>query len=126
MSPEAAAIRDCLCLRRTLDASTAEMNAKMAEMEQLRAELARLEGELRRARQEVDVNDPKAVAGFKQLLERRDAVSRRVNGPLVAELRAAIDRNGGIVNDYNARCANRPFNSELVAQVQATLTCPAP
>ena len=126
MSAEAAAIRDCVCLHRALDALTADMNAKIQQLEQRRAEFARLNAELDRARAQVDVNDPAAVGRLKQLLERRDEAFKRANGPLVTEVRAAIDRNSAVVVDYNSRCANRAFDSELSRQVLANLVCAPP
>ena len=123
-SPEAAAIRDCLCLHRSLDASTVEMNGKIQQLERARAEFARLDADLKRARQAEDVNDPASIGHVKLLLQQRDAAFKRANGPLVDEVRAAIARNASQVSEYNSRCAGHPFDQQLTAQIQATLVCP--
>jgi hypothetical protein len=123
-SPEEAEARDCICLRRAVDALDAEVSTKQQELDRQRAELARIEAELTRERAQIDVNNPEAVAHFKQLLERRDTAFKRANGPLVGEVRAVIARYGARANEYNSRCANRPFDSELLKRMQATLVCP--
>ena len=77
-----------------------------------------------RERSTIDVNNPDAVARFKALLERRDAAYRQSVGPVHADATQSTARYNARVNEYNARCANRPFNSVLVAQIQPTLSCP--
>ncbi len=73
----------------------------------------------------IDVNNPQSVAQFRQLLARRDAAFRRQSGPEFTELSGVTQRYNASVNEYNARCANRPRNPILLRQVEATLSCPA-
>ena len=42
------------------------------------------------------------------------------------DLAGAIERYNARVNEYNARCANRPRDAVLLSRVQATLSCPPP
>jgi hypothetical protein len=122
--PEAAEIGACLCLQQAVSTLSAEMNAKTQALDTVTRQLADLDAQLARERSTVDVNNPDAVARFKALLERRDTAYRQSIGPVHAEATQATARYNVRVNEYNARCANRPFNSAVVAQMQATLACP--
>ncbi len=123
-APEAAEIAACLCLKQAVDALSADMTAKQGSYDALRDELARLDLQLQSERAGIDVNNPQSVARFRQLLERRDAAFRRSTGPVAAAAAAAVRHYDARVNEYNARCANRPRNPDLLGRVQATLSCP--
>jgi hypothetical protein len=102
------------------------MTAQQSSYAAARDELTRLDAQLQSARAGMNVNDPAAVAQFRQLLEQRDAAFRRSSGLATGDLTSAITRYNARINEYNARCANRPRNPELLAQVQAGLSCPPP
>jgi hypothetical protein len=125
-SGEAADIASCLCLRQTIDASSADLAAKQSAYQSLQVELTRLDERLQRERASIDVDNPEAVARFKELLGRRDTAFRRSTNEAAPALSAATARYNGQTEEYNARCANRPRNADLLAHVQATLVCPAP
>lgn len=125
-SPEAADIAACLCLGQAVTTLNANMTAQQRSYAAARAELTRLDSQLEKARAGMNVNDPASVARFRQLLDQRDAAFRRSTGLATGDLKIAIARYNARINDYNARCANRPRNPELLAQVQATLSCPPP
>ena len=125
-SPEAADIAACLCLRQAVDATGADMAAKQSAYQASQSELTALDAQLQSARATLNVDNSEAVAQFKQLLERRDVAFRQSSGAVTADLAAAVERYNGRANEYNARCANRPRNPVLLAQVQATLVCPPP
>jgi hypothetical protein len=93
-------------------------------LETVTRQLSDLDSQLARDRSMINVNNPDAVARYKALLERRDAAYRQSIGPVHADATQATAQYNQRVGEYNARCANRPFNSALVAQVQATLACP--
>jgi hypothetical protein len=40
------------------------------------------------------------------------------------DLAGAVERYNARVNEYNARCADRPRDPVLLGRVQATLSCP--
>jgi len=124
--PEVAEISACLCLHRAIDARSAGMTENRHAYDRVHSELTALDSQLERERAGMDVNDPQSVARFRQLLARRDALFQRSTGPLAADLSAAIGRYNATVSEYNARCANRPRDPDLLARVQATLSCPAP
>jgi multidrug resistance efflux pump len=121
-----AEIASCLCLRRTVDALSADMAARQQALADIRAELDRATAGLEAARNSTDVNDPAAVARFRQMLEQRDALFRRANGDAVTEAGAAVAQYNQRSEEYNARCASRPMDPGLLQRVQATLVCPGP
>jgi cysteine synthase len=125
-SPEAVDIASCLCLKQEVDSLAAESAAKREEYGDTRSELARIDSRLEAERARMDVNDPEAVARFRQLLQRRDELFRHSSGNVVAGAAATTDRYNALVGEYNSRCADRPRDPRLVAQVQATLVCPRP
>jgi hypothetical protein len=125
-TPQAAEIAGCLCQHRRLDALNAAMQAQRQAYDASKAEIGRLDAEMQRDRATMNVENPEAVARFRQLLARRDADFRRSSGPLASQLSAAVSRYNNAGAQYNASCANRPWDPILLAQIQATLSCPAP
>ena len=125
-SPEAGEIAACLCLQQSVDRLGAEMGGRRQAYAAAQSELAQLDAQMRQERTRMDVNDPQSVAQFRQLLERRDAIVRRSSGIATGELHALTTRYSASVNEYNARCANRPRDPDLLRAVQATLACPGP
>jgi multidrug resistance efflux pump len=124
LPPEMAEIRGCLCLQQAVSALSAEMNAKKQTLDTVTRQLSDLDSQLARDRSTINVNNPDDVARYKALLERRDAAYRQSIGPAHAEAEQATARYNGLVNEYNSQCANRPFNSAIVAQMQVNLVCP--
>jgi hypothetical protein len=124
-SPEAAAIAECLCLKEAVDRAGVEMTVKRRGLDQVRAELARIDAELNSERTSLNVNDPQAVAQFRQKLEKRDELFRRSNGDVVVDVAAAVKRYNALVEDYNHRCSGRPMDPVLMSQIQANLVCPS-
>jgi hypothetical protein len=122
--PEMAEITACLCLERAVSALSAEMNARKQALDTVTRQLSDLDAQLARDRSMLNVNDPDAVARYKVLLERRDGAYRQSIGPVHADATQATTRYNARVSEYNARCANRPFNSAIVAQMQVNLVCP--
>jgi hypothetical protein len=124
-APEATEIGACMCLQQAVAALSSEMNAKTQALDAVNRQLTDLDAQLARERPAVNVNDPDSVAHYKALLERRDASYRQSIGPVHADATQVTGRYNARVDEYNARCANRPFSSALVAQVQTHLACPA-
>jgi len=122
--PEISEITTCLCMSQAASALSADMNAKTQALDAANRQVADLNAQLARERSTINVNNPDAVANFKALLERRDAVYHQSVGPLFNDSAQATARYNAQISEYNARCANRPFNSALVAQLQPTLRCP--
>jgi hypothetical protein len=124
VAPEPAEISACLCLQQAVATLSAEMNSKNQTLQGVQRDLADLDAQLARERAAININNPDSVARYKALLERRDAAYRQSIGPVHADATQATARYNSRVSEYNARCANRPFNSAVVAEVQAHLMCP--
>jgi hypothetical protein len=124
--PEAGEIAACLCLGQAVAALSADLAAQQGSYAAVRDELTRLDSQLERERAGMDVNNPQSVARFRQLLEQRDAAFRRSTSLATGDLNRATERYNYRVNEYNARCANRPRDPSLLGRVQATLSCPPP
>ena len=90
--------------------TNADMAAKNARrLPGRRAALDQLDQQLAGMRSSVDVNNPGAVAQFKQLLEQRDAAAKAAGGPTLTDSQAATERYNNNVNAYNAQCGGRPL-----------------
>jgi len=120
---EPAEINACVCMRLASGALAADKDAKSQGLAAVSQQLADLNAQLSAARPSIDVNNPDAVSRYKALLERRDAAFGQI-GPAQSAAAAAVARYNASVGEYNQRCAGRPFNSDLVAQIQAHPNCP--
>ena len=119
---EPSEINACVCLRLASGALAADKDAKSQAWAAASQQSADLNAQLASARARIDVNNPEAIARFKALLERRDAAYAQIS-PAQSAAAAAVDRYNASVGEYNQRCAGRPFNSDLVAQIQARPNC---
>jgi len=124
--PEASEIAACLCLGQAVAALSADTAAPQSSYAAVQDELTRLDAQLQSERAAMDVNNPQSVARFRQLLQQRDAAFQRSTRLATGDLAGAVERYNARVNEYNARCANRPRDPVLLGRVQATLSCPPP
>jgi hypothetical protein len=99
----------CYCLKQSVDATAADATAKAAALAAARADLDQLDQQLAALRAQVNVDDPQAVAQFRQLLERRDAAAKVAGGAALADSQAATAAYNQAVADYNNQCAGRPI-----------------
>lgn len=125
VSPEASEIAACLCLQQQIQVLRGQSTAVQGAYSGQQAELSRLDAELARERSRMDVNNPDAVARFRQMLEQRDALYRRSSGASANNAMASATRYNRAVDEYNARCSNRLRDPVLLGRVQSTLSCPA-
>ena len=119
---EPAEINACVCMQLASGALAADKDAKSQAWAAASQQLADLNAQLASARSAIDVNNPEAVARFKALLQRRDAAYGQIS-PAQSAAADAVARYNASVGEYNQRCAGRPFNSDLVAQIQARPNC---
>ncbi len=124
MSSDPAEINACLCLEQGVATMTQSMNDKTRALAAVRQHLADLDAELARERPLVDVNNPSSVDRYKALLDQRDAAYRESIGPVVSEVDQAIARYGALVGQYDRQCALHSFNSEIMNEMRAQLSCP--
>lgn len=124
MSSDPTEITACLCMEQGVAALSANMSAKTQSLAAIRQHLADLDAQLARARSSVDVNNPDSVARYKALLTQRDAAYQQSLGPVVGDADQATARYNAQVAAYNGRCANRNFDSVMMAQIEAHLACP--
>ncbi len=124
-SNDPAEINACLCLEREVETMSQSMNDKTQALAAARQHLADLNAELAQARPLVDVNNQSSVDHYKALLERRDAAYRESIGPVVSEADHAVAHYNSVANQYDSACANHPFNSDIMRDMQARLVCPA-
>jgi len=120
---EPAEINACVCMQLASGTLAADKDAKSQALAAASQQLTDLDAQLAAARSGIDGNNPDAVARYKALLERRDAAFGQI-GPAQSAAAAAVARYNASVGEYNQRCAGRPFNSDLVAQIQAHPNCP--
>jgi hypothetical protein len=120
---EPAEINACVCLQLASGALAADKDAKSQALAGASQQLTDLNAQLTSARSTINVNNPEAVARFRALLERRDAAYAQIS-PAQSAAADAVARYNASVGEYNQRCAGRPFNSDLVAQIQARPNCP--
>jgi hypothetical protein len=99
----------CLCLKQAVDDAHNDMQAKNAELGAAQAQLNQITGQLTTARASLDVNDPQAVAQFRQLLAQRDQAFRHSHGDLIAAAQATTAHYNQAVANYNNQCAGRPL-----------------
>jgi hypothetical protein len=99
----------CLCLKQSVDDTHADMQTKQGELSAAQGQLGQLDNQLAAERAHVDVNNPQAVAQFRQQLAQRDALFRQTNGGLIAAAQAATANYNQAVAAYNNQCAGRPL-----------------
>ena len=124
MSSDPAEITTCLCMQQGVATLSSDMSAKTQALAAVRQHLADLDAQLAQARPNVDVNNADSVARYKALLQQRDAAYQQSLGPVVANADQATARYNGHVAQYNAQCASHQFNADVMAQIQAHLSCP--
>src|SRR6266436_1684467 len=121
---EPAEINACVCLQAASAALAGEKDAKAQALAAVDRQLADLNAQMAAEKPRVDVNSAASVSSYKVLLQRRDATRGQI-GPTQAAAAQAVDRYNANVDEYNRRCAGRPFNPDLWAQISARPDRPA-
>ena len=99
----------CYCLKQSVDATQVDMVAKQQAFSASQTRLNELDSQLNAARGQVNVNDPQAVAQFRQMLSERDQLFRQSSGDLITADQAATAAYNQAVANYNNQCAGRPL-----------------
>ena len=124
MSSDPAQITACLCQQQAVAALSANMSSKTQALAEARRHVADLDAQLLQARQHIDVNNAASEEQYKALLAQRDQAYKASVGPVVGDADQATQRYNAMVNQYNSQCASRVFNADMMAQIQAHLSCP--
>ena len=124
MSSDPNEITTCLCRQQGVATLSSDMSAKTQALAAVRQHLADLDAQLAQARPNVDVNNTQSVERYKALLAQRDAAYQQSLGQVVADADQATARYNSHVVQYNAQCASHQFNADVMAQIQAHLSCP--
>ncbi len=124
MSSDPTEIASCLCQQQAVATLSADMAAKKQALAAARQRVADLDAQLEQARQHIDVNNAQSEAQYKALLAERDQAYRASIGSVVTDADQATQSYNAHVNQYNAQCANRVFNADVMAQVRTHLQCP--
>ena len=99
----------CLCLHQAVDDTQTDVQAKQGALSAAQSQLNGMDSQLAAQRAKVDVNNPKEVAEFRQLLSQRDSVFRQTSGDLLTAAQSATARYNQAVAAYNNQCAGRPL-----------------
>ena len=123
MSSNPVEINACLCQQQGIATLSADMSPNPG-IGGRPAACCRPQFQLLQSRQHLDVNNAEAEAQYKALLAQRDQAYKDSIGPVVGAADQATTRYNALVNQYNAQCANRIFNADMMAQAQTHLVCP--
>jgi hypothetical protein len=118
-------VRACLCAEHSLAQQSDALSKRRAAYEQMKQELTALDTRVLTERPKVNVNDPNAVAAFRQLLEKRDVTQRNFAGDQTTQLDQAVGQYNQGVADFNRDCASKSYDAGVLSQVRGNLTCPA-
>ena len=119
-------VRQCLCLERSVAALNQEVGARGRIYEDGARELQQLDAEIERRRQSMNTESAPEVDALRQMFDRRQALNGRVNGELIGNYQAAVERYNRSVASFNQTCSGKSYYPPTVAAVQPTLSCPAP
>ncbi|HVA14952.1 MAG TPA: hypothetical protein VNF99_17025 [Stellaceae bacterium] len=118
-------IRSCLCEQQFVTALQDGVTARRQSLESSQRTQASLANQVATRRAAINVYDNNELDAFKRLLQQRDhaiaATATATDG-----YDAAATRYNQAVDAYNATCAGRTYDENVLHQVQATLACPRP
>lgn len=119
-------IRSCLCEEQSVTALADEVLRQNRIYEERRKALETLDNEVKTRRAAVNVQDHSQVDAFKQLLDRRDEAADTFAGPVTKNYADTVARYNQAVGAFNASCAGKAYDPDVLAQVRSNLICPKP
>lgn len=117
------AIRSCLCEQQFVTALQDNVASHRQALESSQKTEAALANQVTTRRAAINVYDNAELDAFKQLLQQRDD-SIAATAAATQSYDDAADRYNQSVAAYNASCAGRTYDQNVLTQVQATLACP--
>jgi hypothetical protein len=119
-------VKACACKEQLVSSLNTEVMSQSSAYEAKRQAFEALDKQVQTARSLVNVRNPAEIDNFKQLLTRRDAAADALADAANRSYAAAVQRYNEAVSDYNASCANKAFDPELMAELKRTLSCAKP
>lgn len=118
-------IRSCLCEQQFVTSLQDTVTARRQALESSQRSEASLNNQVATRRAQINVFDSAELNAFKTLLQQRDAAQAATVTATQSYDGAATAYNQAI-DGYNAHCAGRTYNDDVLRQVRATLACPRP
>lgn len=118
-------VRECLCLQQSIADLRPSTETKRLELEAARNQLRQLEAEIDSYRDAMNPSDLLANQILKEMIERRDRLRGRLADELRPTAHEAITKLNLLVEDYNARCANRTMRKVDIDAAKKE-ACPIP
>lgn len=117
------AIRSCLCEQQFVTALQDNVASHRQSLESSQKTQTSLANQVATRRAQINVYDNAELDAFKQLLQQRDNAIA-ATAAATQSYNDAADRYNQSVAAYNASCAGRTYDQNVLTQVQATLACP--
>jgi hypothetical protein len=118
-------IRSCLCEQQFVMTLQDSVGARRQTLEASQRSQASLANQVETRRAQINVYDNNELDAFKKLLQQRDdAIAATATA--TDSYDDAATRYNQAVAGYNAHCAGRSYDENVLHQAQATLSCPRP
>jgi uncharacterized protein YukE len=121
-----AAIRSCLCQEQSVSTLANDVLQQNKVYEDRRKTLESLDSEVRARRAQINVANQSEVDAFKNLLDQRDRAADGFAGEVTRSYSDAVTRYNQSVAEFNAGCAGKAYDQEVLREVRANLSCPKP
>lgn len=119
------AVGECLCLERRLQALGGNLGAERKAYEEAKAQLDELRATIESRRPQVNVGNPAEVDAFKNLVLKEEALQTAFRDTVVPRYDERVRGYNAVVGAFDRQCRSRPYNLEVVLQIQGSLNCPA-
>lgn len=117
-------IRSCLCEQRSVKTLSDAVQQQSRHYEERRQALEALDNEVRTRRGQVNIANQSEVDAFKHLLDQRDAAADNFAGEVTHNYADTVKRYNDAVATFNAGCAGKAYDPDVLGQVESNLSCP--
>jgi hypothetical protein len=118
-------IRSCLCEQQFVTTLQDSVSGRRQTLEASQRSQTTLANQVETRRAQINVYDNAELDAFKQLLQQRDEAIAATAAATESYDDAATRYNQAVAA-YNANCAGRSYDENVLHQAQATLSCPRP
>jgi hypothetical protein len=119
-------VRACACKEQLVSTLNGEVMSQSSAYEAKRQAFEALDKQVQTARPLVNVRNQAEIDDFKQLLTRRDEAADALADAANQGYADTVQRYNEAVSDYNASCAGKAFDPEMMAELKRTLSCAKP